>query len=192
MDALAFIASLINSLAWPGVVVVALLVVRKELPALVTSLRRLKYKELEIEFEASAKAIEKRSNETIPEAPKAITVSGSTQDELRNRLAAIADIAPRSAIVEAWLCVETAAVDVIRRRGLSELKSLPGPMRLRDELIRGELLNTEQVAVFEELRRLRNEAVHVPDAQFTTESVSNYISAALKLAAYLEQRAGEL
>ncbi len=56
MDGLSFIAALVDSLAWPGVILAAVFLVRKELPSLVATLRRLKYNELEIEFEASAKA----------------------------------------------------------------------------------------------------------------------------------------
>ena len=59
-------------------------------------------------------------------------------------------------------------------------------MRLRDNLVRAEVLNSKQVEVFEMLRILRNEAVHYPDAQFTKASVVNYIDAALAMAAYLE------
>ena len=191
MDWLTFIATVINSLAWPGVVIGIVLIVRKKLPDLVAALRRLKYKDLELEFEASAKAIEEQSNKALPEITKTITVAGSSPEEMRNHLTGIADIAPRSAILEAWLLVERAAVAVVRKRGISDFRSMPGPMRLRDYLVKGELLNASQVAVFEELRNLRNEAVHAANAQFTTEAVSNYISAALKMAAYLEQQAAE-
>ncbi|MBI1732668.1 MAG: hypothetical protein HYR49_07885 [Gammaproteobacteria bacterium] len=192
MNWLTFIATLVDSLAWPAVVIAILFIVRERLPEMVTALRRLKYKDLELEFETSTAAIEKKSEEALPSVTKAVTFAGSTEDDERNRLTQIAEISPRSAILEAWLLVERAAVDVIRKRGISNLKSMPGPMQLRDYLRKGELLNETLLGLFEELRFLRNEAVHVSDAQFTPKAVVNYIRVALKMAGYLEQRASEL
>lgn len=192
MDLLTFIAKLVESLAWPAVVIAIVFIVRERLPELVTALRRLKYKDLELEFETSTAAIEKKSEEAIPTATKVIEIAGATEEDVRSRLAQIADISPRSAILEAWLLVERAAVDVIQKRGISDLKSMPGPMRLRDHLRKGGLLTEPLMGLFEELRYLRNEAVHVSDAQFTLQAVANYIRVAIKMAAYLEQRASEL
>lgn len=174
------------------VVVAIVFIVREKLPDLVAALRKLKYKDFELEFETSAAAIEKKSEEVIPAITKKIAIGGNSEEELRNRLSQIAEISPRSAILEAWLLVESAAVDVIRKRGLSDVRSLPGPMRLRDNLKRADLLNPTLLGLFEDLRRLRNEAVHVSDAQFTPTAVANYIRVALKMASYLEERASEL
>lgn len=192
MDWLTFISNLINALAWPAVVIVVLSGVRDRLPDLVAALRRLKYKDLELEFESSTAAIEMKSEEVIPETQKSVIVAGSTEEELRSRLSQIADISPRSAILEAWLLVERSAVDVIRKRGISDLRTMPGPMKLRDHLRKAELLNEDLLGLFEELRFLRNEAVHVADAQFTPRAVTNYIRVALKMASHLEQKADEL
>ena len=190
MNLLEFIAALVGALAWPAVVVLCLFLIRKEFPAVVASLRKLKYKELELEFAASAKAVEIQVEHILPEPPIAIGQDQTAQNEQLSRLETIAQIAPRSAILEAWLFVESAAVDLITRLNISQPKSLPGPMRLRDLLIRNELLSSDQVEIFEELRRLRNEAVHVAEAEFTPEAVSNYLSASLKMASYLRQRPG--
>lgn len=63
---------------------------------------------------------------------------------------------------------------------------MPGPMRLRDSLIRLEVLTAKQAEVFESLRDLRNKAVHFPDAEFTKAAIASYIEAALSMASYLE------
>jgi hypothetical protein len=186
MDWLTFIAKIVEALAWPGVFLAVLLVIRKELPAIARSLRKLKFKGVELEFGEAAKAVASGAKEAVPPSRPHARIAGQPKDELASRLASIAELAPRAAILEAWLQVEAAAVDVIRKRTAASLSSLPGPMRLRDSLVRAEVLNSKQVEVFENLRVLRNEAVHYPDAQFTKESVANYIDAALAMAAYLE------
>ena len=50
MDWLTFISKLVEALAWPAVVVGVLLHLRKEFPSIVRSLRKLKFKDVELEF----------------------------------------------------------------------------------------------------------------------------------------------
>ncbi|MBN4054332.1 hypothetical protein JYT87_01350 [Nitrospira defluvii] len=192
MSWLEFIAKIIDSLVWPASILFVLFILRGELPAIARSLKKLRYKDLELEFEKSAQEIVEKAKLSLPETSKNIQLSGQSQDELIDRLVSISELAPRSAILEAWLVVEAAAVDVAKKKGISTFKSYPGPMRLRDYLVKGDLLNKDQQAVFEQLRNLRNEAVHVADAEFTRKAVDDYIASALQMAGYLEKKANEL
>ena len=192
MDWLTFISNIIDSIAWPAAIVFLFYFLRNDLPTIAKYVKKLKYKDLEMEFGESLRAVKKETNYAIPDVPENIAISGQTQDQIKDNLNSIAELAPRSAILEAWLQVEAAAVDLVRKKGISNFKSSPGPMRLRDYLIKGEVLDSRQIAIFEQLRELRNKAVHVADAEFTVESVANYISAALQMAAYLEEKANEL
>jgi hypothetical protein len=186
MDWLTFITKIVEALAWPGTVIVVLFLIRKELPEIARNLRKFKFKGVELEFGKAAEAVASEAKDAVPPGKGDIRLMGQPKEELAERLNSIAELAPRAAILEAWLQVETAAVDVIRKKSSPNLKSLPGPMRLRDSLTRIEVLNAKQLAVFENLRILRNEAVHLAEAQFTKASVANYIEAALAMAAYLE------
>jgi len=116
-----------------------------------------------------------------------VQIAGRSADDAESRLSYISDFSPRSAIIEAWLLVESAAIEAIRKANVSSLKSLPGPMRLRDHLVKAGLLNIEQQKVFEQLRMLRNQAVHAADAEFSHSAVNSYVESALKLAIYLEE-----
>ena len=189
MDWLTFFSSAINSLAWPATLIVLLILIRKQLPQIAKSLRRLKYKDIEVEFGETAKAIANEVKAIVPAAQAENKIAGQEKDEVKARLEAIAELAPRAAILESWLQVETAAADVIRQNNLGASTIYPGPMRLRDSLFKGGILNNRQIAIFEKLRTLRNEAVHVPEAEFTKAAVSNYIESAIAIASYLEGRA---
>tara|TARA_R110002049_G_scaffold149213_1_gene312231 strand:+ start:362 stop:940 length:579 start_codon:yes stop_codon:yes gene_type:complete len=186
MDWLTFISKIVEALAWPGAFLAVLLVIRKELPAIARSLRKLKFKDVELEFGEAAKAVASQAKDAVPPGKPNIRLAGQPKEEMALKLESIAELAPRAAILEAWLQVEAAAVDVVRKRTNTSLNSMPGPMRLRDSLVRAGVLNPKQVEVFEKLRALRNEAVHFPDAQFTRGSVADYIEAALAMATYLE------
>jgi len=192
MDWLTFIANLIDSLAWPAVIVVLLFLVKKELPAIARLIRKIRYGELEVEFGESAKVVKEKSATVLPEPAPNARLSGSSLQEQRDRLAFLSELAPRSAILEAWLQIESAAVDLIRKKRLDTFQTLPGPTRLRDHLRKMEILTPQQVSVFEELRKLRNEAVHSIDAAFDIDAVTNYVDSALLMAAYLESKSNEL
>ncbi|WP_353187637.1 hypothetical protein [Pseudomonas sp.] len=189
MDWLTFLSSIVNAVAWPATLIVLLVLIREQLPLLVKSLRRLKYKDIEMEFGEAAKAIANEVQAIMPAAQADNKIAGQEKEEVKARLEAIAELAPRAAILESWLQVEAAAADVIRENNLGVLTPYPGPMRLRDSLHKGGILNQRQLAIFEQLRTLRNEAVHVPEAEFTKAAVSNYIESSIAIASYLEGRA---
>ncbi|WP_095193948.1 hypothetical protein [Pseudomonas sp. Irchel 3A7] len=189
MDCLTFISKAIESLAWPATVIAFILLIRKELPAIARSLRRFKYKDIEVEFGAATEAIANEIKEVVPATQDDTKIAGKSKNEIKLRLDAIAELAPRAAILEAWLQVEAAAADVIRQKNLGTSTPYPGPLRLRDNLQKGGILNTRQLAIFEQLRTLRNEAVHVPEAEFTKAAVANYIESSIAIASYLEDLA---
>src|SRR5690349_11059570 len=110
MDILAFIASVIGSLAWPATVLCVVLLLRKELIALLPFLRKLKAGPLEAVFEREVKELKSETARTLP-SPETKAVDN---DNLR-RLYELAKVSPRASIVEAWQGVEFAA-----RRALAE------------------------------------------------------------------------
>ncbi|WP_374472180.1 hypothetical protein [Arenimonas sp.] len=189
MNWLEFIASLVSATAWPICLLVFFLLLKPEVPTLVNGLRRLKYRDLELEFEKTSKAIAEQTKEHIPAPDRPVTIAGQSGEDASRRLSYVSDFAPRSAIIEAWLLVESAAIDALRRSNAMTAKSSPGPMRLRDHLVKAGFLDPKQQAVFEQLRMLRNEAVHATDAEFSSTAVANYVDSALQMAIYLEERA---
>jgi hypothetical protein len=191
VDWLTFLSNVIASIAWPATILLLLVLVRKELPKIARSLKRLKYKDIELEFGEVAKVIANEVKEAVPEAKDNAQLAGHPSVMERRRLESIAEISPRAAILEAWLQVEASAVKLIQKRKPDAYKIYPGPMRLRDNLVDGEILNFRQIAAFENLRKLRNEAVHVPDMEFTESAVSSYIASAIVMATYLEELAGD-
>lgn len=186
MDVLTFISQLVSTLAWPAVVVGAMLFLRRELPQLVASLRKLRFKEVEVEFGEAAEQVAIETSSAVPLPKPDTKLSGENEQDVEAQLNSIADLSPRAAVLEAWLRVEAAAVALIRKRGANAVGPTPGPLRLRQALLQTNVLTPSQLGVYQSLHKLRNEAVHVPDAQFTSTAVAKYIQAALAMAAYLE------
>lgn len=190
MDWLTFIAKIVEAIAWPSVVVGVLLFLRKELPEIVRSLRKLKFKDVELEFDESARVLAAETKRAVPARDLGdFLVMGQSYSSIHNRLADLADLAPRAAILEAWLLVEASAAGFLNKHQSGKPTAYPGPIRILEGLRRAEVLTPPQEAAFEHLRKLRNEAVHTPDAEFTASAVSNYIDSAITMAVYLEDMA---
>ncbi len=189
MDWLTFISNIVQALAWPAVVVGVLLYLRKEFPSIIRFVRKLKFKDVELEFGEAALALAAETKRVVPPIKPDAKVLGEGDEAVNLRLGAIADLSPRAAILEAWLLVEAAAADLIRKQTGPVLTSNPGPLRIREGLRRAEVLTPPQEAAFEHLRQLRNQAVHAPDVEFTSAAVTSYIESALAMAGYLEDMA---
>jgi hypothetical protein len=182
MNWLQFFSSVIGSLAWPVTVVVAFYFLKSHIADLFPFVERLKLKDFEVEFRKSVQELAVQSRAELPTAE----IEGETTSP-KNRLYSLAEISPRSAILEAWLQVEAASADVIQSHTLSVQTKLVGisPLRLGEQLNRLQLINSKQLEIFQRLRELRNKAVHIGDATFPIDEVLEYIDLATSLAAQI-------
>ena len=183
MDWLSFVAALVKALAWPLTVLGIFLVLRRPLLALVPLLARLKFKDLELDFgrrlaEASAEAA------SLPGARA--SASAAEPDDALLRLA---PIAPRAAILEAWLRLESAALRAARRQGTPEpVTQLRAPVHLIEALEELGVIDARQAAVFHELRSLRNSAAHALNFEPSPDAARDYVRLAARLEQALDER----
>lgn len=183
MDWFQFSASVIGSLAWPGTIVIAIFILKNNLPLLFPFVERLKYKDFEVEFRESVQELTEQSRTTL-----------STPDEQnyepQDRLYTLAEISPRSAILEAWLQVEAAAADALQLIDPQFVSKRPtiASLRLGEYLNRRQIINGRQLEIFQRLRELRNRAVHVGDAVFKVDEVLEYVALATSLASHIKKR----
>lgn len=185
MDALTFIAKLVEHLAWPATAVVAALLLRHELRRLLGLIKKLKAGPIEAEFEREV--IELRESVPLAPAPDPVAPALTAQ---KVSLAQLAEASPRSAILEAWRNVEAVTQRVAAQYQTSsipvpslELRKSGGAMRI---IIRSELLSSDWIARYFELRELRNRAAHDHEFTPTVESAVAYIELASRLQSKLE------
>ena len=183
MDWLTFAAGAIRDLAWPLTALVIVLVLKRPLRDLIPAIKKLRYKHLEIEFNESVRRLSSRFQRVVAVVPKP-----PEQQHVRGRLRQLADISPRAAILESWLHLEAAATEAIEKLKLtsSDKTTLP-PMRI-GKLLSGSVLNADEAAIFNELRSLRNAAVHIRETHLSPAQVEEYIEVALGLAALISDR----
>jgi len=175
LDWRTFIAEVLKAIAWPAFLFFTVLVFRKPLLDLIPALRRLRFKEFELEFGRELLEAE-RWVTALPVRPEVVRGAGTAPERLRH----IATVAPTAAILEAWRDLEAAAADAAARRGFS----VAGGIWQLFAVLQSERILTEaQASAVDSLRRLRNKVAHTDDGGITEEQALRYVEIAASLAA---------
>jgi hypothetical protein len=202
VDWLTFIAELVKALAWPATVVAGIALLRRSLLQLIPGLRRLKYKDLELEFEKKLEAAKAEIVDAqlpvpappppalpqpevgaLPQPTSAGVLDLPAMVETVERIAAAS---PRAGIAEAWRYVEIAVERALRRRQLSRPRS---PRELRKLLEQQGLLRDRMGALLDDLRGMRNQAVHAVELELTPGQAVEYSLLAAVLITMLDPEA---
>ncbi|MFM4721127.1 hypothetical protein [Aeromonas bivalvium] len=184
MDVLTFISEIIKAVAWPATAIVLVVLLRKPIVELIPLLRRLKYKELELEFsqevselKAEVEAIAKEKGEVVPSI-------AFTSSSLLN----LVTFSTRAAIMEAWLEVESAGVAVASSFwGQPPTETFRNMPRLGEYLLQCKVIDEKQLAVFNKLRQLRNKAAHAQELNLSENDARSYIQLASDLAKHIRE-----
>jgi hypothetical protein len=167
---------------WPITVIVIVLILRKPLARLVESTRKVKYKELELEFRKDIEQIQAEAKDVLPEAPD------KAKSTVTIDLYGLAQVSPTAAVVEAWKAIETAAKNLIAARGHKLDYDVERPFKLiQDVLVKGKIIDPRHGKILDDLRQLRNKVVHAAGFTLSAEQAVQYIDLSIKLRQYLER-----
>jgi hypothetical protein len=185
MDALTFIAKLVEFLSWPSATVVLVLLLRGEIKDLFRYVKKLKAGPVEAEFEREVKEL-KATAEAQPQLLP--PPEGATPE--RQMLLQLVQINPRSAVLEAWRGVEEASLRVIQNKGFYvPEREANSPLAVIRSLNKENVLSGEEIALYHDLRALRNQAAHSQDFSPTVDAALSYIELAGRLRRALEKAA---
>lgn len=186
MDTYQFIAALVSSLAWPLVVGILLFFLRNQLTSLAVRLKELTLpggmkatfeKELEV-----GRAI----TELIP--VEQVALPPPTELTENEKIRGVAIDAPAGAIILAYIEVERRLRDISAKLGLR----YPNLQNTVKELIERGLLDSEASALFQSLKRARNNAAHGEISSLTTSDALEYARQASFLVGLLDAAASKL
>lgn len=184
MDILLFFAEVTKAIAWPITLIILVTILRKPVIELIPSLRRLKYKELELEFtreifELKAEVAEISQNK----GEESILISSDSSNLLR-----LVSFSTRAAIMEAWLEIESASISVASsfwgQTSNEVFKNMP---KLGEYLLQCKVIDEKQLTVFNKLRQLRNQVVHAQELDFSESDAKSYVQLALQLAKQIRE-----
>ncbi|HZF97753.1 MAG TPA: hypothetical protein VEY92_05840 [Pseudoxanthomonas sp.] len=195
MDTLTFIAEVGKALAWPISVLLLVFMLRKPIRELIPLLRKLRYKEVEMEFsreiaELKAEAIHAPERLMLPATtPNDEQAAARLQDKLnakREELLHMVSFSTSVAVIEAWLEVEAAAIEVASSFwSVPPSDSLKGFPRMGEYLLQCKVIDQKQLETFKRLRQLRNKAAHAQELNLNEDDARSYVELALALAAHI-------
>lgn len=188
MDTLTFAAEVIKAVVWPASLLVLAFLLRKPLKELMPLLKRLRYKEVEIEFSREIAMLKVKSlSEQSSDQPSAGVTSPGLPKILESKRLELLRMVPfstRVAVMEAWLEVEGAANEVA-----SSFWSQPpseifrGDPTIGEYLFKCNVISRDDLETFKRLRHLRNSAAHAEEINLSDGDAISYVEVAMSLAA---------
>jgi len=166
MDAL---AKIVETLAWPVTAIIVVLLLRSPLSELVPTLKRLKYKDLELEFEREANKILSEAERDLPEIqekpkPK-IEDTGIMYSRRR--------LDPAIEVIESWRSLELDMRELAKTNNIEIGRSIRS---LVAELEANNLISKEIARVALDLASLRNKVAHTNERAITYDVSSAFSS----------------
>jgi hypothetical protein len=197
MDFLTFTSKLVDSLAWPICTLVIALAFRTQIRDLLSRITKGKVAGGEFEFSPVAKGVL-----AVAAVPQATTPETEDDDHERGPDASetysldeayeLVDAAPQYAVIAGWRVLNRAALDALsaydESSGSDDYPSKnPPPARVAGYLRDQRVLSPDQLALFDELRQIRNSAVHLDDFKIDENKAKEYLILAELLISKLEK-----
>ncbi|WP_281212777.1 hypothetical protein [Shewanella insulae] len=192
MDWLTFISKVIDSLAWPIVILFLGVVFRRQFSNLLPYLRKLKAGPVEAEFEMEARQAlansEKLSFQTMKGSALKIEKPTEEKEALAKLIGARND--PAGMIIEAWTGVDGALFRLGKQTGLI-VDPLENTRSVYRSIVSSDLLSDEAKRLVMELYELRNRVAHAK-VKPTVVAAQDYVLAADKVIDMLEVKTQKL
>lgn len=186
MDWLTFASKAIDSLAWPIVVLVLGVVLRRQVSNLIPYLRKLKAGPVEAEFEMEARQALANSEKLSVQHLKESTIKREKPTEEKEAIAKLigARTDPAGMIIEAWAGVDGALFRLGKQTGLV-VDPLENTRSVYRSIVSSQLLTDETKRLVMELYELRNRVAHAK-VKPTVGAAQDYLLAADKVIDMLE------
>lgn len=174
MDIYTFIVELVKALAWPVTIGIGFMFLHKPFISLIPFMRKLKFKEFEMEFSQQIQAMKLEAD--IQE-----------NSEVTSPAMDILSFSTRAAVMEAWIELETvAASKAASFWSSSNTSPFRNNVRLGNYLHQCGVIDESQLKSFNELRKLRNDLVHIKEVNITDSDAKAYIGVAANLVQHMK------
>lgn len=191
---LQFVASIIDSLAWPITTVGLFVLLRKPVERILLTLTKLKYKDLELDFGRELHSIEQQAKQAaVLPVPQPIpkSVGGpKTPAELLEEADRLAPEFPEPAVAVAWSAVEDSLSGAAERlTGTTKYRGVACARTIK--LLRERnVIDEKTTSVLARMQNLRNESLHERWNAFggvSADEAREYIALARGISEMLER-----
>ena len=174
------IVSLVDALAWPVVAVIVVFMLRKPLGHLIPLIEKIRFKDMEVYFR---QLIEQTTSQVDAVSPSLDT------PPIDERIQDLARVYPRGAIIESWILIERAVVDLVEARQSPVPRSRQKSTRQVVAMLeKAGILDEDLAKIVKDLNVIRNGVVHTQDLSPSSGDAQEYISTAARVIALLKER----
>ena len=172
----------IEAVIWPILLFWIIFYFKLEIRVLIRSISRVKLKDLELQFENNLSEVEKNIGDIASRtlSKEAAEVEIKISSISNEKLSKLADSSPRTAILEAWVGVESTIQDIAGLLPITEPQRRTTYKHMLD-FKRRSLIEQEVVDSFHQLGKIRNQIAHEEDFQISTEEADRYVETAKSL-----------
>ncbi len=181
MDSLTFIVEMIKILIWPLIVIIIVLLLRKQIIDLIPNLKHLKYKDFELEFTRGLQKVNQDIDKVCLPKNKGIGYLNDKVTELKN----IAKKSTLEAILETWILIENQLREIAYMKLEKTLNKYSSRMQL-ESLVKKNIIPKEIYFIFNELRIIRNKVVHEGGYNMSISQAEGYIDTSFRFLSYLK------
>lgn len=182
MDGFTFTSELVKALAWPASVIVLVILLRKPIVELVPLMKKLKYKELELEFSQELHTLKSETADALSPDQDNIQAKADHSKALD-----LVSYSTRAAIIEAWIELEAAAVEKASSFwGQGPSNVFKNDPKLGEYLHQCKVLDDKQLTVYKKLRQLRNKSAHVEELSLSESDARAYVEMASNLTDHIK------
>jgi len=169
---------IIDILVWPLTTIIVVALMRKPLAELVPTLKRLKYKDLELEFEKEANKILAEAERDLPEPP-----AEKPDKESLGILFSRVRLDPSTEIMQSWRDLELQLRSMLPK----ELDKLSTRV-LISELEGSKKISKSTSKIILDLASLRNRVTHAADEAVSYEVSTAYMSSVKRILSALASK----
>jgi hypothetical protein len=182
MDGFTFTTEIVKAIAWPISLVTLVFIVRKPIFDLMPLIKKLKYKELELEFSQEVQALRLEAKDAFVER------AGCKADNSKLSIALdLVSFSSRAAIIEAWIELEAAAIELAGSFwGQDGKVAFSNYSKLGDYLHQCEVLDDKQLTIFNKLRELRNKSAHAESLNLNDNDARAFVETASNLTRHIK------
>jgi len=172
------IICLIDILVWPVTIFLLILLARRPIQRLIPFIQRIRYKDFELEFS-------KKLAEVAADVGESSLLESEGSEE-RDKIYALVDVSPASAVIEAWKSLEQAAQEKVRQLAPKD-ETFQDPLRRPlDYLDHKGVLVPSAASATRDLRMLRNQAAHAGAGEISREDALKYAALASRIRTQIE------
>lgn len=183
MDGFTFTTEILKAITWPLTIIALVILLKKPILDLFPLMKKLKYKDFELEFSQEIQAL--RSGTVGIE--HAAGIDKTTKPLETSKALDLVSYSTRAAIIEAWIELETAAVSTASsfwNQGSSD--AFRNYSKLGDYLNQCGVLDDKQLVIFNKLRELRNKSAHAEELDLGENDARAYVELASNLAWHIK------